>query len=151
MRHGHILNQQTANLTTALGCVFRIAKRLKSVDFLAPELLVSYLALINVVRAIIDISIHHGFIEMHIISRTWTERNAKMADQLTEIPAENLPKLSDLYKSRVSNARANGISVTTIENYIDWIKIDPDLAHVTFYCLNGDFSDGTFAVIVRCS
>lgn len=69
-------------------------------------------------------------------------------DRLTEIAVADWPKLRDLYKP-VANVTKSYTAFTTIENYIDWFKQDPNLGHVQFYCLNDDFSDGTFALTVR--
>lgn len=66
-----------------------------------------------------------------------------MTDRLTEIAIADLPKLRDLYKPE-AGVRKSYTAFTTIENYIDWCQQDPNLEHVTFYCLNDDFSDGTF-------
>lgn len=83
----------------------------------------------------------------HTIDEKQIGIRAEMADRLAKIAIIDLPKLRDLYKSQ-ADVKTNGISVTTIQNYIDWFAQDPNLAHVDFYCLNEDFSDGTFAVIV---
>lgn len=71
-----------------------------------------------------------------------------MADRLTEISVADLPKLSEKYASR-REAEFGYVSFTTIETYIRWHQQDPHLEHVNFYCLNGDFSDGTFVVTVK--
>lgn len=70
-----------------------------------------------------------------------------MTDRLTEIAVVDLPKLRDLYKP-VAGVTKSYIAFTTIENYIDWYNQDPNLSTVKVYCLNDDFSDGTFALIV---
>lgn len=70
-----------------------------------------------------------------------------MTDRLTEITVTDLPKLRDLYKPE-ANTKKSYIAFTTIEGYISWFKQKPSLANVKIYCLNDDFSDGTFAVIV---
>lgn len=70
-----------------------------------------------------------------------------MTDRLTEITVSDLPKLRDLYRPE-ANVKKSCIGFTTIENYIDWFQQDVQLATVTFYCLNDDFSDGTFAMVV---
>lgn len=68
------------------------------------------------------------------------------ADRREEIPREDWPKLRDLYTPDKSRSY---IAYTALENYIRWISIDPAVKHVTIYSLNGDFSDGTFAIIVN--
>lgn len=70
-----------------------------------------------------------------------------MSDRLTEISVADLPKLSAIYASR-RNDDFGYISYTTIETYIRWYQQDPHLDDVNFYCLNGDFSDGTFVITV---
>lgn len=68
-----------------------------------------------------------------------------MSDQLTEIDRNDLLVLRDLYKPDGSK---NYIAYVTIDTYIHWFQQDPNVEHVKFYCLNGDFSHGTFVVIV---
>lgn len=74
-------------------------------------------------------------------------KNKKMGDRLTEIKVSDLPKLRDLYRPE-ANVKKSYIGFTAIENYIDWFQQDAELTNVTFYCLNDDFSDGTFALVV---
>lgn len=93
-------------------------------------------------------SLHRSPIEVRSTLRcNHIRTSAKMADRLTEINVADLPRLRDLYKPQV-NVRKSCITLTTIETFIDWFEQNPTLTDVTFYCLNGDFSDGTFAVIV---
>lgn len=68
-----------------------------------------------------------------------------MTDHLVEIEQKDWPNLKNLY---TSNDSKNYIAYTTIDNYIRWFEQDPNIKHVHFYCLNGDFSDGTFVVTV---
>lgn len=68
-----------------------------------------------------------------------------MSDHLVEIEQKEWPKLRDLYKAKGSN---RCIAYMTISNYIRWFEKDPNLKHIKFYSLNGDFSDGSFIVIV---
>lgn len=63
-------------------------------------------------------------------------------DQLTEINRRDLPLLRNLYEPDGS------IAYTTIDTYIQWIQQDPHIEHLHFYCLNDDFSRGTFVVTV---
>lgn len=68
-----------------------------------------------------------------------------MANRLVEIERKDWPKLRDLYQA---DGIRSYIAFTTIQNYICWFEQDPHIKHVKFYCLNGDFSDGTFVVTV---
>ncbi|XP_031631312.1 uncharacterized protein LOC116345775 isoform X2 [Contarinia nasturtii] len=67
-------------------------------------------------------------------------------DQLVEINQKDLKRLQNLYKP---DGYKRYITYTTIENYIRWLKQDPNLKDVKFFCLNGDFTDGTFVVTVQ--
>lgn len=69
-----------------------------------------------------------------------------VADRLVEITRKDLEILKKLY---ALNANAqNYVSYTTIENYLRWFEKDSYLKHIKVYCLNGNFSDGTFVIIV---
>lgn len=68
-----------------------------------------------------------------------------MSHRLTEILPKDWSKLSNLYKFYGTKRYT---AYNTIDNYAKWLKKDPQLKHVKFYCLNGDFSDGTFVVTV---
>lgn len=70
-----------------------------------------------------------------------------MADRLVEMKIEDLAKLQELYKPARS-VKDGYIGLMTIESHIRWLKQDPQLKNVRFFCLNGDYSDGTFAVTV---
>lgn len=72
----------------------------------------------------------------------------KMTDQIVEINRKDWPKLKELY---TPDGVKSYIAYTTIDNYIRWFDQDPNTKHVKFYCLNGDFSDGTFVVTVSDS
>lgn len=68
-------------------------------------------------------------------------------DRLVEIQQKDLSILKNMYTSK-DGCRTN-IAYITIVNYIRWIEIDPNESKdIKFLCLNGDFSDGTFIVIV---
>lgn len=67
-----------------------------------------------------------------------------MSDCLVEISPKDLPVLKNLYKNDESN---NILAILTIENYIRWFEQDPAVEYVKFFCLNGDFSDGSFVVL----
>lgn len=68
-----------------------------------------------------------------------------MTDQLVEIQQKDLSFLCNLY---IQNGQKSYISYMTIDNYIRWFKLDPNVKHIHIYCLNGDFSDGTFVITV---
>lgn len=69
-----------------------------------------------------------------------------MVDRLVEIERKDWPVLKELYKP---DGKKSYVAYITIDTYIRWFEQDPELKHVTFFCLNGDFSDGTFVVTVR--
>lgn len=68
-----------------------------------------------------------------------------MADKLTEIDRKDLLLLRELYKP---DGVKSYISYITIDTYIRWLQQDPNIKYLTFYCLNGDLSQGTFVVLV---
>lgn len=71
-----------------------------------------------------------------------------IGDSLVEIPFEDILRLQDLYRSSKNGTRTH-IAYESIDVYIRWLKQDPNAhTYIKFYCLNGDFSDGTFIVIV---
>lgn len=69
-----------------------------------------------------------------------------MTDNLVEINQNDLPILRNLFESSGSNG---DIGRMTINNYIGFFKQDPSVKHVKVFCLNGDFSDGTFVITVN--
>lgn len=69
-----------------------------------------------------------------------------MTDKLVEIEFKDLQNLKNLY---IPDGTKSYIAYTTIDNYIRWIEQDPNVKLVKFFCLNGDFSDGTFVVTVK--
>lgn len=64
---------------------------------------------------------------------------------ISEITKADLPKLRDLY---LQDWPENFIGYYTLNNFIRWLDKDPNIENLRFYCLNGDFSDGTFAIFV---
>ncbi|XP_055309494.1 uncharacterized protein LOC129573206 [Sitodiplosis mosellana] len=66
-----------------------------------------------------------------------------MVDKLTEIARRDLPILKSLY---TPDGSKNYIAFATVDTYIRWFEQDPNVKHIKFFCLNGDFSDGTFVV-----
>lgn len=67
-------------------------------------------------------------------------------DQLTEIDRKDLPLLKSLYTPDGSKCYVTYIAIDT---YIRWFETDPNVKHIKFFCLNGDFSRGTFIVTVK--
>lgn len=70
-----------------------------------------------------------------------------MGDRLVEIQIEDVHKLRDIYAPDASVDKSY-IALMTLETYIRWFKEHSDIKNVHFYCLNGDYSDGTFVVTV---
>lgn len=70
-----------------------------------------------------------------------------VADRLVEITRRDLEILKKLYA--INGSAQNYVTYTAIDNYIRWFEKDSQLKHIKVYCLNGNFSDGTFVVIVR--
>lgn len=68
-----------------------------------------------------------------------------MVDKLIKIDRKNLHILKTLY---TPDASKNYTAFTTIDTYIRWFEQDPNVKNIIFFCLNDDFSDGTFVVIV---
>lgn len=68
-----------------------------------------------------------------------------MDNRLVEIESEKWEELKVLYEPETSETI---LGLSTINNYIRWIKRDASLSHLAFYSLNGDWSDGTFVVVV---
>lgn len=66
-------------------------------------------------------------------------------DRLVEINREDLRLLRSFY---TPNSFKNVIACMTIDNYIRWFEEDPEIEGYKFFCLNGDFSDGTFILLV---
>lgn len=70
-----------------------------------------------------------------------------MSNQLTPIPQESLVPLRNLYSK---DWPKNIVPSYLLQNYINWYKKDPNYvkSNVEILCLNNDWSDGTFCVIV---
>lgn len=66
-------------------------------------------------------------------------------NHLVEIPKENWPELRDLFKP---NWPENILGYSTIDNYCRWNEKDSNIKNLVIYSLNGDWSDGTYLVIV---
>lgn len=66
-------------------------------------------------------------------------------NRLVKIPKQNWSELRDLFKV---NWPENILGYSTIDNYYTWNKKDSDIKDLVIYSLNGDWSDGTYIVIV---
>lgn len=64
-----------------------------------------------------------------------------MEDQKVEIEPEHWTKLRELYDSE------NYLTLSTLQNYIRWSRNEPK-EDLKIYSLNGDWSDGTFVIVV---
>lgn len=69
-----------------------------------------------------------------------------MTDKLVEVNRKELLILQNLFKS---NGFKGYLGYMAIRNYIGFFEQDPNVKHVKIYCLNGNFSDGTFVITVR--
>lgn len=72
---------------------------------------------------------------------------SKMTNRLVEICRKDLPILKNLYSP--NGVKNSFLAYLVIDNYIRWFKENSNLKHVKFFCLNGNFSDGTFVITVR--
>ena len=68
-----------------------------------------------------------------------------MVNKLVEISRSDLPKLQDLY---LRDWPENIIGFYTLNNFIIWSNIDPNIKNLSFYSLNGEWNDGTFLIVV---
>lgn len=66
-------------------------------------------------------------------------------DKLQEVPRDDLPKLRSMFLRDWPN---HCLGYGTLQNYEHWYKKDPNYSDGRVYCLNGDWSDGSFMVIV---
>lgn len=69
-----------------------------------------------------------------------------MGDKLTEIARSGLPSLKELYTP--NRTFETYLTYRMIDNYIKWFAQDSNLQEIKFFCLNGDFTKGTFVVVV---
>lgn len=69
-----------------------------------------------------------------------------MRNKLTEIARHELPTLKELYTP--DGTFKSYMSYTLIDNYINWFGQNSNLQEIKFFCLNGNFTRGTFAVVV---
>ncbi len=69
-----------------------------------------------------------------------------MANQLVKIDSENWEQLKSIYLPETPETI---LGLSTIKNYIRWKRNDPQIDNnFVIYSLNGDWTDGTFAVVV---
>lgn len=68
-----------------------------------------------------------------------------MTDKLIPIPSKEWINLRNLY---LVNWPENMLGYYTIDNYVNWNSKDENIRNLWVYSLNGDWSDGTFLVIV---
>lgn len=69
-----------------------------------------------------------------------------MSNKLVEIQTKNWLQLRNLY---APNGPHTFLGYNLVDNYVRWLEKDSNLKNIIFYSLNGDWSDGTFIVIVR--
>lgn len=67
-------------------------------------------------------------------------------DKLVIISQSHWRTLRDLY---LTNWPTNILGYYTIDNYIRWIEKQPTIKDLFLYSLNGEWSDGTYAVVVN--
>lgn len=68
-----------------------------------------------------------------------------MVDKLVEIGSENWASLRNMYAVDDPNTY---YAHCTVENYIKWLEKEPGTHDWHIYSLNGDWSDGTYLVVV---
>lgn len=67
------------------------------------------------------------------------------ADRICEIPVDQWPALRDKFKV---DWPKHLTGYCTVDNFIRWAQFQPDIKNLHLYCLNDDWSDGTYAAIV---
>lgn len=68
-----------------------------------------------------------------------------MKNQLVKIESEEWMALKSLYLPETPETI---LGLTTINNYIRWMQRDGFINNLAIYSLNGEWSDGTFVVVV---
>lgn len=71
-----------------------------------------------------------------------------MENQLVQIDCKDWDALKEIY---LPETPETVLGLSTISNYVRWIKQESSIKNLAFYSLNGDWSDGTFVVLVRSS
>lgn len=69
----------------------------------------------------------------------------EMENKLVIIEREEWENLRELY---LPEKPGTILGLSTISNYIRWSKMCPQIDDLTIYCLNGNWSDGLFVVVV---
>lgn len=69
----------------------------------------------------------------------------KMVSRLSEIHPSNWSALRDKY---LIDWPKNMLGYYTIDNFVRWIAIEPNIVNLHVYALDDDWCDGTFAVVV---
>lgn len=78
--------------------------------------------------------------------RTMESMKACSDDNLVEVATKNWRELRDVF---ASNWPKNHIAWHTVNNYLNWFRIEPRIRIMKIYSLNGTWrSDGTIVVIV---
>lgn len=67
---------------------------------------------------------------------------------MVRIDCKDWDSLKDVY---LPETPKTVLGLSTISNYIRWIEQESTFENLDFYSLNGDWSDGTFVVLVRNS
>lgn len=68
-----------------------------------------------------------------------------MQDKICEVPPTQWVELRDMF---ASDWPRNIYAYNLLENYLEWRERDPKIKNLKIYSLNGDWSDGTFVVVV---
>lgn len=68
------------------------------------------------------------------------------SDKLVEILPKEWKELRDIF---LLNWPDNHVAWHTINNFINWFRMEPDIKHLNVYSLNGSWrSDGTYVIVV---
>lgn len=68
-----------------------------------------------------------------------------MQDKICEVPPTQWVELRDMF---AADWPRNIYAYNLLENYLQWRERDPKIKNLKVYSLNGDWSDGTFVVVV---
>lgn len=66
-------------------------------------------------------------------------------NELVEIKPVDWPELRDKF---LDNWPVDHVGYYLVDNYVRWVNQDSNIKNLKFYSLNGDWSDGTFVVVV---
>lgn len=68
------------------------------------------------------------------------------SDKLVEIPPKDWIELRDIF---LLNWPENHVAWHTINNFVNWFRMKPDIKDLKVYSLNGLWrNDGTYAIVV---